>query len=87
MCLHDGCCVSGDLSEAVSAGLVEKGVYEGGAVEGDDVFEFFTGAGVDDREFQLRGNGENDTAFGGAVEFREDDAGDAGGFREEPGLG
>jgi len=62
--------------------LVEERVDEGGAVERDDVFEFFSGSGVDDGEFELSSDGEDDAAFGGAVEFGENDAGDAGGFGE-----
>jgi hypothetical protein len=37
--------------------LVYEGVYEAGAVEGDDVFELFADPGVDDREFEFRGDG------------------------------
>ena len=66
--------------------LLEEGVDEGAAVEGDDVFEFFADAGVDDGESEFRGDGEDDAALGGAVEFGEDDAGDVGGFGEEAGL-
>src|SRR5260370_3684595 len=66
--------------------LIEEGVDEGAAVEGDDVFEFFADAGVDDREFEFGGDGEDYAAFGGAVEFGEDDAGDVGGFGEEAGF-
>ena len=43
-------------------------------------------SGVDDGELEFGGDGEDDAAFGGAVEFGEDDAGDAGGFGEEAGL-
>ena len=96
-CSSTSCPMAGERSARVCwassgfregyAGLVEEGVDEGFAVEGEDVFEFFADAGVDDGEFELGGDGEDDAAFGGAVELGEDDAGDAGGFGEEAGLG
>jgi len=66
---------------------VEEGVDEAGAVEGDDVFEFFADACVDDWEFEFGGDGQDDAAFGCAVQLGEDDAGDVCGFGEEAGLG
>ena len=66
--------------------LVEEGGDEGVAVEGDEVFELFAGAGVDDGEVEFGGDREDDAALGGAVEFGEDDAGAVGGFGEEAGL-
>ena len=66
--------------------LVEEGVDEGAAVEGEDVFDLFADADVEDGELEFGGDGEDDAALGGAVELGEDDAGDAGGFGEEAGL-
>src|SRR5258708_36845273 len=73
--------------EILCACSVDQGVDEGFAVEGDEVVDLFADAGVDDGEFELGGDGEDDAAFGGAVELGEDDAGDAGGFGEEAAPG
>ena len=68
-------------------GLIDERVDEGGTVEGDDVFDLFADARVNHWELEFGGDGEDDAALGGAVELGEDDAGDAGGFGEEAGLG
>jgi hypothetical protein len=49
--------------------LVEKGVDEGGAVEGDDVFDLFADSGVDVGESEPGGDGEDDAALGCSVEL------------------
>src|SRR3989442_5381030 len=77
--------MTNQLNNFTDRTLIEEGVDEGAAVEGNDVFEFFADAGVDDREFEFGGDGEDDAALGGAVELGEDDASDVGGFGEEAG--
>src|SRR6202044_3403466 len=72
-----------DMQDQDSWWLVEQGVDEGGGVEGDDVLELFADAGVADREAELVGDGDDDAAFGAAVELGEDDTGDVGGLGEE----
>jgi hypothetical protein len=69
-----------------SAGSVEERVDEGVGVEGNEVVDLFADSGVDDGKLELGCDGEDDAAFGGAVEFGEDDSGDSGGLGEEAGL-
>jgi len=66
--------------------LVEQRVNEAGWVEGEDVFHLFTYADVEHWQAEFAGDGDDDAAFGGAVQLGEDDAGDVGGFGEEAGL-
>ncbi len=74
------------LQERHQRGLREEGIDEGLGIEGEDVFDFFADAGKADRKAEFVGDGDHDAAFGGAVELGKDDAGDTGGFGEEPGL-
>src|SRR5579862_7162927 len=58
--------------------LVEEGIDIGLGVEGNEVVDFFAGADEANREIEFAGDGDDDSAFGGAVELGEHDAGDAG---------
>src|SRR5579862_557254 len=69
-----------------SAALVEEGVDIGLWVEGDEVVDLFTGADETDWEIQFVGDGDDDAALGGAVEFGEHDSCDAGVAPEFAGL-
>src|ERR1700732_1270898 len=57
--------------------LVEERVDIGLRVEGDEVVDFFAGADKADGEVQFAGDGDNDAAFGGAVELGKHDTGNA----------
>ena len=66
--------------------LTDQGIDEGFGGEFEEVVHLFAYAYEADRQVQLAGDGDGDAAFGGAVELGEDDAGDAGGLREEASL-
>src|SRR5580692_2898906 len=66
--------------------LVEEGIDEGNGVEGDKVFELFSDADEVHWQAKYVGDGDDDATLGGAVEFSEHDAGDAGGLSEEARL-
>jgi len=62
--------------------VVEKRVGVGLGVEGDEVVDLFAGADEADGQAEFAGDGDDDAAFGGAVELGEDDAGHADGRGE-----
>jgi len=73
-------------AEMCSAALVDHGVDEGAAVEGNEIVDLLADAGVEDRQLQLGSDGEDDASFGRAIELGEDDTGDASGLGEETRL-
>src|SRR5579864_5597266 len=74
------------MPQLSSAALVEEGVDIGLGVEGDEVVDLLAGAYETDGEIQFVGDGDYDAAFGGAVEFSEDDTRDSGVAPEFTGL-
>src|SRR5438132_10255815 len=62
--------------------LVKQGIGVGFRVEGNHVVDLLAGADETDRQAQLARDGDNDTALGRAIEFGEDDSGDAHGGSE-----
>lgn len=63
--------------------LAEKGLDEGFGVEGLDVLRFFADADELDGDVGLVADGDDDAAFGGAIEFGEHNAGDMDGVAED----
>jgi len=57
--------------------LVEKRVGVGFRVEGNHVVDLLAGANEADGQAQFARDGDNDAALGRAIEFRENDSGDA----------
>src|SRR3984885_14712046 len=66
--------------------LVKQRVDVGLGIEWNQVVDFFARADEADRQIQFAGDGYDDAAFGGAVEFGEHDAGDSGMAPEFAGL-
>ena len=66
--------------------LIEERVDVGLGIEWDQVVDFFAGADEADRQVQFAGDGYDDAAFGGTIEFGEHDAGDSGVAPEFAGL-
>ena len=58
-------------------GLVEERVDVGFGVERNQIVDLFAGADETNGEAEFARDGDDDAAFGGAVELGEDDAGDA----------
>src|ERR1700746_579731 len=58
--------------------LVEEGVDIGLCVEGNQVVHLFAGTDETNWEIQFMGDGDDDAAFGGTVEFGEHYSCDAG---------
>ena len=68
-------------------GLVEQRIGVGLGVEGNEVVDLFAGADKTDGEAEFARDGDDDAAFGGAIELGENDAGDADAGGELAGLG
>src|SRR6202050_5693167 len=66
--------------------LIKQRGDVGLGIEWDQVVDFFACADEADRQIQFAGDGYDDAAFGGAVEFGEHDAGDSGMAPEFAGL-
>ena len=74
------------MSWDAPAELVEERVDIGLRVEGDEVVDFFAGADEAYGEIEFAGDGDDDAAFGGAVELGQHDSGDASVAPEFAGL-
>src|SRR5271155_1728202 len=75
-----------NLKEPALRRSIKERVDVGLGIEWDQVVDFFAGAYEADWQIQFAGNGYDDAAFGGAVEFGEHDAGDSGMAPEFAGL-
>ena len=71
---------------SLGGSLPKQRIHECLGIERRQVTDFFAGADKANGNSEFVGYGEGDAAFGGAIQLRQDDTGDADGGRESLGL-